>query len=417
MPRDVYNSKGKSRDAQQNAAYRGQRGYSILPRSPSEALEPERAPEPPRGSRQRPQHPLVVILSWFTTFLLIVLITVAGLFYFLRHQFDLPGPLAYPTVFVVPPKQGVRTIGHRLEQEGIINDSWTFTIAAWKFNLQKQIKAGEYNIKAGASIRDVLDVLVQGHSITYKITIPEGLTSFQIVERLKSNPDLDGDVTELPSEGSLLPETYSFPRGTSRAQLIRRMQDWQLKFLDGEWAKRAPDLPIKKPEDVLNLAAIVEKEASQADERRHVAAVYLNRLKKGMPLQADPTIIYGASNGQGTLGRPIRRSELEDKNNLYNTYRHKGLPPTPIANPGRDAILAVLNPDKSDDLYFVADGTGGHVFAETFAEHQRNVAKWRRIEKEQDEDDPAPANAGWGTTALDKLPQSEIPLPERNPHR
>lgn len=423
MPRDVYNSKGDKRFPKQNTAYRGQRdNYSILPRSPSEALEPDRAPEPPRGSRQRPQHPLVVFLHRSVTFLLILLIGVAALFYIVKRQFDRPGPLTYPTVFAVPRGEGVGSIARRLEQEGIINDSWTFSIAAWKFNLRGKIKAGEYTIKAGASIRDILDVLVEGKSILYSVSIPEGLTSYQVVERLKSQPDLVGDILEIPAEGSLLPDTYRFARGTSRTELIRRMQGEQKKFLEGLWPSRSPGLPVSKPEDVLNLAAIVEKEAAQADERRHVAAVYLNRLKKGMPLQADPTIIYGASNGQGTLGRPIRRSELDDRDNPYNTYKHKGLPPTPIANPGRDAIVAVLNPDDSSDLYFVANGTGGHDFAENYADHQRNVAKWRRIEKErEEEEDEAPAKApaagGVTSTSFDKLPAAEIPLPQRNPHR
>ncbi len=417
MPRDVYNSKGDGRYAKQNTAYRGQRDYSILPRSPSEALEPERAPEPPRGARQRPQHPLVIFFNRLMTFLLFLLICVAGLFYLIRRQFDQPGPLAYPTVFVVPRGEGVSAIARRLEQDGIINDRWTFFIASRYFKVYDKIKAGEYNIKVNASLRDVLDTLVEGKSILYSVPIPEGLTSYQIVERLKSHPDLVGDILEIPAEGSLLPDTYRFARGTSREELIHRMQGEQKKFLDGLWPGRARELANAKPEDVLNLAAIVEKEASRADERPRVAAVYWNRLKKGMPLQADPTIIYGASKGKGTLGHPILRSELQDEDNPYNTYRNKGLPPTPIANPGRAAIEAVLNPAKSSELYFVADGTGGHAFAESYAEHQRNVAKWRHLEKERDADEPASAASGWSSTTLDRLQAVDIPLPQRNPHR
>jgi UPF0755 protein len=416
MPRDVYNSKRDS-SSKQNTAYRGQRDYSILPRSPSEALEPERAPEPPRGSRHRPQHPLVVFLNRLMTFLLIVMICVAGLFYLVRRQFDLPGPLTYPTVFVVPRGEGVSAIARRLEQEGIINDRWTFFIASRYFKVYDKIKAGEYTIKVNASLRDVLDTLVEGKSILYSIGLPEGLTSYQIVERLKNHPDLVGDISEIPAEGSLLPDTYHFARGTSREELIRRMQGEQKKFLEGLWAARSRELQSVKPEDVINIAAIVEKEASHADERPRVAAVYWNRLKRGMPLQADPTIIYGASSGKGTLGRPILRSELQDEDNPYNTYKNKGLPPTPIANPGRAALEAALNPAKTSDLYFVADGTGGHAFAETYADHQKNVAKWRRIEKERDADQPAPAAAGWSSTTLDKLQAVDVPLPQRNPHR
>src|SRR5215469_12470180 len=364
MPRDVYNSKGDGRYPKQNTAYRGQRDYSILPRSPSEALEPERAPEPPRGSRQRPQHPLVVFFNRFITLLLFGLICLGGLFYLVRRQFDQPGPVGYPTVFVVPRGEGVSAIARRLEQDGIINDRWTFFIASRYFKVYDKIKAGEYNIKANASLRDVLDTLVEGKSILYSVSIPEGLTSYQTVERLKANQDLVGDILEIPAEGSLLPDTYRFAKGTSRQDLILRMQGEQKKFLEGLWAGRSRELANVRPEEVVNIAAIVEKEASRADERPRVAAVYWNRLKKGMPLQADPTIIYGASNGRGTLGRPILKSELQDVDNPYNTYKNKGLPPTPIANPGRAAIEAALNPAKTSDLSFVADGTGGHAFAE-----------------------------------------------------
>jgi UPF0755 protein len=417
MPRDVYNSRGGGRYSRQNTAYRGQRDYSILPRSPSEALEPERAPEPPRGARQRPQHPMVVFFNRLMTLLLFGLICVGGLFYLVRRQFDLPGPLAYPTVFVVAPNEGGSAIARRLEQDGIINDRWTFFIASRYFRVHNKIKAGEYNIKANASLRDVLDTLVEGKSLLHSVAIPEGLTSYQAVERLKANPDLVGDILEIPAEGSLLPDTYRFARGTSRQELILRMQGEQKKFLEGLWAGRSRDLAKVRPEEVINIAAIVEKEASRADERPRVAAVYWNRLKKGMPLQADPTIIYGASNGKGTLGRPILKSELEDRDNPYNTYKNKGLPPTPIANPGRAAIEAALNPAKTSDLYFVANGTGGHAFSESYGDHQRNVDQWRRIEKERESEEPAATPGGWTSSTLDKLQAVDMPLPQRNPHR
>jgi UPF0755 protein len=408
-----YNSNGDGRYPKQKMAYRGQRDYSVLPRSPSEALEPERAPEPPQGSKQRRQHPLVVFFNRLMTFLLVAMVGVAALFYILRLQFDRPGPLNYPTVFVVPRGEGVSAIARRLEQDGVINDRWTFFIASRYFKVYDKIKAGEYNIKANASLRDILDTLVEGKSILYSISIPEGLTSYQIVERLKAQPDLVGDVIELPPEGSLLPDTYRFARGTSRQDLILRMQGEQKKFVEGLWPSRARDLPLSKPEDVINLAAIVEKEASKADERPRIAAVYLNRLKKRMRLEADPTIIYGASEGKGTLGRPILKSELQDDDNPYNTYKNYGLPPTPIANPGRAAIEAVLKPAKTADLFFVADGSGGHAFAETYAEHQKNVAKWRRIEKDRDDDKPSAKSDG--APGLDKLQTVEVPLPQRNP--
>jgi len=415
MPGDIYNANGNSRYSKHNTAYRGQRDYSVLPRSPSEALEPERAPEPPEGSRGRRQHPLVVFLNRLLTFLLILLIAVGATSYVVRLQFDKSGPLAYPTVFVVPRGEGVSAIARRLEQEGIINDRWTFFIAARYFKVHDKIKAGEYTIKAEASLRDVLDTLVEGKSILYSVSIPEGLTSWQVVERLKANTDLVGDILEIPPEGSLLPDTYRFARGTSRDELIRRMQGEQKKFIEGLWRTRSRDLALTTPEQVINLAAIVEKEASRADERPRVAAVYLNRLKKRMRLEADPTIIYGASQGKGTLGRPILKSEVEDETNPYNTYRNAGLPPTPIANPGRAAIEAVLKPAKASDLFFVADGTGAHVFAESFADHQRNVARWRAIERNQREEKAADPAAD--AVALDKLQGVDIPLPQRNPKR
>ncbi|KAI95407.1 aminodeoxychorismate lyase [Rhodomicrobium udaipurense JA643] len=414
MPSDYYNANGNSRYSK-NAAYRGQRDYSVLPRSPSEALEPERAPEPPEGSRGRRQNPIVVFLNRLLTFFLVLLIAVGTTSYVVRLQFDKPGPLAYPTVFVVPRGEGVSAIARRLEQEGIINDRWTFFIAARYFKVHDKIKAGEYNIKAEASLRDVLDTLVEGKSILYSVSVPEGLTSWQVIERLKANPDLVGDILEIPPEGSLLPDTYRFARGTSRDELIRRMQGEQKKFIEGLWATRSRDLALTTPEQVINLAAIVEKEASRADERPRVAAVYLNRLKKRMRLEADPTIIYGASGGKGTLGRPILKSEVEDETNPYNTYRNAGLPPTPIANPGRAAIEAVLKPAKSGDLFFVADGTGAHVFAETYSDHQKNVARWRAIERSQREEKAADPAAD--AVALDKLQAVDIPLPQRNPHR
>ncbi len=421
MAGDIYNSNGNSRNS--NNAYRGQRDYSVMPRSPSEALEPERAPEPPRGSKQGRQRPVVVFFSRLLTFLLILLPTVAALFFLIRQQFDRPGPINYPTVFVVAKGEGVSTIARRLEQDGIINSDsllpgrWIFLIASRRFGVHDKIKAGEFHIKANASVRDILDTLVEGKSILYSIPIPEGLTSYQIVERMKANPDLVGEIAEIPPEGSLLPDTYRFARGTSREELVRRMQGEQKKFVEGLWLTRARDLSLTKPEDVINLAAIVEKEAGHADERPRIAAVYLNRLKKRMHLDADPTIIYGASGGKGTLGHPILRSELENRDNPYNTYRNYGLPPTPIANPGRAAIEAVLKPEKTSALYFVADGTGGHVFADSLAEHQRNVARWRRIEKEARDEDRMVDDSGGADIALDKLRTVDIPLPQRSPRR
>ncbi len=436
MPGDVYNWDGDSRFSKHKAAYRGQRNFSVLPKSPSEVLEPDRAPEPPRGSRQRPQHPVFVFLNRLLTLLLVGSIALVGLFYFLRLQFDRPGPLNYATIFVVPRGDGLESVARRLEKEGIIVDRWTFMIAAYYFKVHRKIKAGEYNIKATASLRDVLDTLVEGKAILYSVTVPEGLTSYQVVERLNEHPDLTGEITEIPAEGTLLPDTYRFARGTSRPELIRRMQAEQKKFMESVWDGRAKNLPVKTPEEAINLASIVEKEAARADERPRVAAVYINRLRKGMRLDADPTIIYGVTGGRGALGRPILRSEL-DAPSPYNTYRNTGLPPTPIGNPGRAAIEAVLRPAETDELFFVADGTGGHAFAVSYADHQKNVAKWRVIERERREEEarqealqqqaaaatsavPGPTPGG-GAAAAEAGPSAaqlvEMPLPRRNPER
>jgi UPF0755 protein len=226
-----------------------------------------------------------------------------------------------------------------------------------------------------------MNILVDGKSIVYKLTLAEGLTSAMIVDLVRQHPTLMGDVTDVPPEGSLLPETYIFNRGESRATLIKRMQDDHNRVLDELWAQRASNLPIATKEEAVILASIVEKETGVAEERPRVAAVFVNRLRKGIKLQSDPTIIYGLTKGV-PLGRGIRQSEL-DKATPYNTYVIVGLPPTPIANPGKASLAAVMNPAQTEDLFFVADGTGGHIFAATLAEHEKNVKNWRQIEKQR----------------------------------
>jgi UPF0755 protein len=363
--------------------YGAQRDFAALPRSPSEALEPDHAPEPPPGRRTRREHPILAFMHNLMTLLFVGVIGLTGLFYFVRAQFDQPGPLNYGTVVVIPKGEGLSAIADRMEREGVIADRRIFVASALYFRAQDKLKAGEYAIEKNASIRKVLDTLVEGKAILYSQPVPEGLTSLQVVERLKANPELTGPVTLVPPEGALLPDTYRFAKGTSREELLLRMQNEQQKFVDKLWASRAAGLPIKTKQEAVTLASIVEKETGRADERPRVAAVFINRLKSNMRLESDPTIIYGLSGGKGTLGRGILRSEMEQMT-PYNTYRIKGLPPTPIANPGRAALEAVLvlRPGKYNDLYFVADGTGGHVFAEKFDEHQKNVAKWRVVEKE-----------------------------------
>jgi UPF0755 protein len=221
---------------------------------------------------------------------------------------------------------------------------------------------------------------VSGRSVLHAITFPEGLTSQQIVDRLNADMVLTGDVAEVPSEGSLMPDTYKFTRGQTRQQIIEQMERAQEKAVAEIWSRRSPDLPIATPQELVTLASIVEKETGRADERPRVAAVFINRLRQGMRLQSDPTIIYGLFGGVGKpSNRPILQSDL-DKPTAYNTYQVDGLPPTPIANPGKAALEAVANPSRTNDIYFVADGSGGHAFAATIEEHNRNVARWRRIE-------------------------------------
>ena len=242
-----------------------------------------------------------------------------------------------------------------------------------------ELKAGEYDIPAHTSEADIVKLLIAGASVQHRITAAEGLTSQMIYTIIANDSALTGDAGAVPPEGTLLPETYLFTHGTTRAEILDRMARDQEKFVEERWETRASGLPFTKPEEALILASIVEKETSIPDERRHIAAVFINRLRLGMKLQSDPTIIYSLTRGY-PLGRGIRQSELERSHGHYNTYAIPGLPPTPICNPGKDSIAAVLDPINSRDLYFVADGTGGHVFTDNIADHQRNVARWRKIE-------------------------------------
>lgn len=324
---------------------------------------------------------------WSRIATLIVMLIVAGgiglgVLYYGDSQFNGPGPLAEEKSVQIARGSGTAKIANALERAGVISNAAVFQAGVIARKAQSKLKAGEYSFEPGISMKGVMDKLVSGKVTSYKITIPEGLTSQQIVARVMSHPDLTGDVTEIPPEGSLLPQTYIFSRGEKRSEVLERMRDAQKKLVEKLWPNRAQGLPVQTPGEALILASIVEKETGVGAERAHVASVFVNRLHKGMRLQSDPTIIYGIVGGKGKLGRPILRSEIEAKT-PYNTYRINGLPPTPIANPGEAAIAAVLNPLQSDDLYFVADGTGGHAFSKTLAEHNRKVREWRKIEKQR----------------------------------
>src|SRR6478736_2505417 len=373
---------------------------TLLPRSPAEALEPTRPPVPP--APETPQgggHPVLGFFNGMFRFALVLALAIAAFYYFLKIEFDQPGPLATSTVIVVPKGQSVGDIADALVRDGVIADKRVlFLLYARYFSHVKgnaSIKAGEYVFHKNASMRQVLDTLVEGKSIDHKVTVAEGLTSLQIVQRLNANSDLEGEIAQVPAEGTLLPDTYRFETGDTRSDIIERMQVGQQKFLAKMWEERDPDVVVQTPEEAVILASIVEKETGRADERPRIASVFENRLKKKMRLQSDPTIIYGLVGGQGALDHPIQQDEL-DRDTPYNTYKITGLPPTPIANPGRAAIEAVLKPAKTKDLYFVADGSGGHAFAPSLDEHNKNVLKWRQVEKtmrEQEREEAAAAAA------------------------
>jgi UPF0755 protein len=416
---------------------------NALPRSPSEALEPGRAPRPPRRLRERREPRriggFVRVLSGLLTLAFLGLSFVAVMALLLRINFTQPGPLTHSAVTVIPRGEGVQEIAARLEREGIVSDRRLFVAQylAQGFVGGKQInlQAGEFEFRKQASLADVLETLAQGKAILYRLTIPEGLTSQQVVERLRADENLTGDITEIPPEGSLLPDTYRYSRGMARSDIIARMQADQRRFIATVWDKRQPGLPFQTIEHALVLASIVEKETGRADERERVAAVFVNRMRRKMRLQSDPTIIYGIVGGQGTLGRPITRSDI-DTRTPYNTYQIDGLPPTPIANPGRAAIQATLNPARTQDLYFVADGTGGHTFTSTLKDHNEAVQVWRKIEREIRARQAAAAPSVSPTTATDATdppavttarggspdtaagqPGASVPLPLRKPRR
>lgn len=313
-----------------------------------------------------------------------------------KHRFDAPGPLQQDKIVNVPRGQGIKDIADLLQREGVIDQPYVFMGGVFAMKARDELKYGEYQFRRQASLRDVVDTLIEGKVVQHLVTIPEGLTSEQIVARLLENNILTGPVKEIPKEGSLLPETYRFTRDTTREQLIQRMQQSQRRALQDVWDRRSPDLPIQNPEQLVTLASIIEKETGRTDERNRVAAVFVNRLKQKMRLQSDPTIIYGLVGGKGTLGRPIMRSEIEQPT-PYNTYVIGGLPPGPIANPGRAALEAAANPSRTRELYFVADGSGGHSFSESLDQHQRAVSRLRQIEQQGkpvvDQSPPGAANA------------------------
>ncbi len=311
------------------------------------------------------------------------LILAFGGFNYFQHRFQAAGPLRAEKILIVQRGAGVEEIAQSLSAEGVIAEPWLFQFGVRYLKLGRLLKAGEYAFPARVSMRGVVRILTAGETVVRKLTVSEGLTSREILEALTGVEGLaPSEVAALPPEGSLLPETYHFSRGDSQADILERMTQDMAALLAEAWAARAEGLPLKSPEEAVILASIVEKETGIAAERPLIAGVFVNRLKKRMRLQSDPTVVYGITLGQAPLGRGLRRKDLQTPS-AYNTYQIDGLPPGPIANPGRAAIEAVLNPSATDYLYFVADGSGGHAFAKTLDAHNRNVAKWRKIKKQK----------------------------------
>jgi UPF0755 protein len=350
-------------------------------RSPSESLQPQAAPPPPPPPKRKKRSEGLSRLSGLLSFALIAAVIVLGAFGFAMIEARKPGPLTADTILLIAREDDGGSIPDQLANAKIIESPLWFNLTLLLDGNRGKLKRGEYLFKAHMSLRETEDVLISGKVVLHKVTIPEGLTSDQVVQRLRDNDVFVGDIKEIPREGSILPETYEFERGVSRVKILSTMESAQAKTLDEIWKKRAPDLPIKSPGELVTLASIVEKETGKADERPHVAGVFINRLQKRMKLESDPTIVYGLVGGKGTLGHSISRSELQQAT-PYNTYIIEGLPPGPITNPGKAAMEAVANPLHTQDLFFVADGTGGHAFAETLDQHQKNVQRWRQIEKD-----------------------------------
>lgn len=379
------------------------------------------------------------IASNALTLFIVVLVLAAGLLAWGREQFGGPGPLEQAICFRVERGDSLSAVSRALEEQGAVSDARIFRIGADYSGKADDLKFGSYLVLPGASMAQVLETITAGgqstcgrevnfrisvaraevvlrqldpatnryvevvafdpateaapaeyvavaeaDDIRWRVTLAEGVTSWQVVDALRRAEFMTGEIAEVPPEGTLAPDSYEVTRGADRAALLALMAERQAATLAELWANRVEGLPYDTPEEALIMASIIEKETSVPEERRRVSAVFVNRLEQGMRLQTDPTVIYGVTRGEGVLGRGLRQSELR-RETPWNTYVIDGLPPTPIANPGRLSIAAALDPEESDYLYFVADGTGGHAFARTLAEHNENVARWRAIERERGE--------------------------------
>lgn len=319
----------------------------------------------------------------FTLGLVVLVAATAGMLVWGSAAYDGPGPFGEDTTIVLPRGSSVGRISQILEFRGVIAHPDLFRTVVRASGLSGSLRAGEYLIPAGSSMRTVTELLINGETVVRRLTSAEGLTTIEVLRIVEQHEALTGPVPADVPEGTLLPETYHYAYGDSRREMVGRMQKAMTALIDELWPSRIANLPIDTPAEAIILASIVEKETAVASERARVAGVFVNRLRRGMRLQSDPTVVYALTEGSGPLGRRLTRSDLALES-PFNTYRVGGLPPGPIANPGKASLAAVLNPIETDDLYFVADGKGGHAFAKTLAEHQRNVRRWRQIRAQQD---------------------------------
>src|SRR5215471_17161146 len=327
--------------------------------------------------------------------------------YWLYREAEGPGPLAESRMLVIPPKSGIGAIADQLADKGVIRHALVFQLAAGLSARGGALKAGEYEFPPRVSVLQALETIAAGKTVKHRLSIPEGLTTAEVLALVRDAPALDGDVGAPPGEGDLLPDTYVYSYGETRQELVERMRRAMAHMLAQMWKDRRHDLPLASPQDALILASVVEKETAREEERAHVAGVFINRLKLGMRLQSDPTVLYAlAGTNGGKLDRPLAHADLST-NSPYNTYVMKGLPPGPIANPGRASLRAAVRPERTEDLFFVADGSGGHVFAKTLDGQTKNIAAYRR--GTPSDADPASPNAAPVEPAAAALPAPQPP--------